>query len=236
MKLEEIKNLDFSNVKGVVKYSFLGLKERYIVQVVFLGLVAILNVFIGKYTMGLEFIPVLAIGFTINLIGTLSIFNKQLSKEYGRLMFLAPINGLEFVLGNILQMFLANLSIGVMCILWASIFAGFVPQMLTSMVISMVFGFLSIYLVLSSGFVIASRYINNSGLKVFLVLIFSMLGTAVFYRILFIILKAFPYIYISLSGWINCNIDIFKLLFTLLALISLQFVAINFIDNKLDIS
>jgi len=156
----------------------------------------------------------------------------QLSKEYGRLLFLAPISGIDFILGNLLELIFINLFITTIVALGAMVNSGNFPSIVLNISLSMSLGTIISYLIITALIAILGSYIRSTALCVLAVIGASIVGNIIYSFIANLILYFLPYMYMTIGKY---ELDIFAIIIDILALIILQIVAANRIDKKLDI-
>ncbi len=93
-KIIKNKSIKMKNIFSIAKYSFRTLRIMYLIEAIILVLALGSSSFLSKFTQGLDLIPAVSILIATNFIAHIIIFSMQLSKEYGRLLFLAPISGI----------------------------------------------------------------------------------------------------------------------------------------------
>lgn len=227
--------LNFKNILGIMKYTFTSLRIVYIIEAVIIGLGLLPNLFISKFSRGVDLIPAISIVLFMNFIAHLIVLSHQLSKEHGRLLFLTPISGGELLLGNFLELLSVDLIISIVLLLWTLLLSGNFPSLLVSITIPTIYGLLLSYLILSSVIAIASSYISSTGLKVLAVILGGILGSSIYNMISNGILRFLPYFYLSFDGIYSGEIDIFAWLLGGVTIVALQILAAYHINKKLDI-
>lgn len=227
--------LNFKNIFGIMKYTFISLRIPYIIEAVILGLAFIPNLFISKISHGVDLIPAISIALTINFIAHLVTLARQLSKEEGRLLSLTPVKGGELLLGNFLELLSVDLVISIVPFLWSYILSGKNPSLLISIILPMMYGLILGYLILAPIIVIASSYIASTGLRVLAVILGCVIGNSIYDFVANGILKLLPYFYFSFEGIYSGEIDIFAFILGLITIVGLYIFAAHNINKKLDI-
>lgn len=227
--------LNFKNIFGIMKYTFISLRIPYIIEAVIWCLAFIPNLFISKISHGVDLIPTISIALIINFVSHLVVLARQLSKEDGRLLSLTPVKGGELLLGNFLELLSVDLVITIIPFLWSYILSGKTPSLLISIIIPMMYGLILSYLALAPIIAIASSYIASTGLKVLAVILGSIIGNSIYDFISKGILKLLPYFYFSFDGVYSGEIDIFAFMLGLLTIVGLYIFAAHNINKKLDI-
>jgi hypothetical protein len=229
------KSIKMKNVLSIVKYTFKTLRIMYLIEAVILVLALGSSSFLSKFTLGLDLIPAVSILITMNFISHIIIFSMQLSKEYGRLLFLTPISGVDFILGNLLELVLVNLFITIIINLGLMVNSGNYSFIILSISLSVSIGTTIAYLIITALIAIIGSYIRSTSLCVLAVIAANIVGSIIYSFISNLILHFLPYAYMVIGKSGAIEIDIFSVLIDTLALIILQFVAANRIDKKLDI-
>lgn len=229
------KSMKIKNILGIAKYTFRTLRIMYLIEAVIIVLALGSSSFLSKYTLGLDLIPSISILLTMNFIAHMIIFSMQLSKEYGRLLFLTPISGIDFILGNLLELILVNLFITIIVTLSAMVNSGNFPSIVLNISLSVSLGTTIAYLIITSLIAILSSYIRSTSLCVLAVIGACIVGDIIYSFIANIILHFLPYVYMTIGKYGAIELDIFAIIIDTLALIILQLVAANRIDKKLDI-
>ena len=227
--------INFNNILGIAKYTFFSNRIIYLIEGIILGLSIILNLFISRFTRGVDLIPAISIALTVNFFSHLVLFFHQLSKEYGRLLFLTPIKGIELIIGNFLEFFSCGLVIVFVSILCSGAAAGKYPSLLTSATLPILFGLSTSYLILSAIIAVVNSYISKTSIQVLITIFACIVGKSIYGLLAKVILKPLPYAYMSISGFYSAEIDIFSWILGAIAIIALQFLAAYHIDKKLDI-
>ncbi len=229
------KSIKIKNILSIVKYTFKTLRIMYLIEAVILVLALGSSSFLSKFTLGLDLIPAISILLTMNFISHMIIFSMQLSKEYGRLLFLTPISGVDFILGNLLELVLVNLFIIIIINLGSMVNSGNYSFIILSISLSVSIGTTIAYLIITALIAIIGSYIRSTSLCVLAVIAANIVGSIIYSFIANLILHFLPYAYMVIGKSGAIEIDIFSVLIDTLALIILQFVAANRIDKKLDI-
>ncbi|HAK42476.1 MAG TPA: hypothetical protein DCM59_06915 [Clostridium sp.] len=229
------KSIKIKNILGIAKYTFRTLRIMYLIEAVIIVLALGSSSFLSKYTLGLDLIPAISILLTMNFISHMIIFSMQLSKEYGRLLFLTPISGIDFILGNLLELVLVNLFIVMILNLGVIVNSGSVSSIVFFLSLSVSVGTTIAYLIITALIAILGSYIRSTSLCVLAVIGACIVGDIIYSFIANIILHFLPYVYMTIGKYGSIEIDIFSVLIDTLAIIILQLVAANIIDKKLDI-
>ena len=234
-KIIKSKSIKMKNIFSIAKYSFRTLRIMYLIEAIILVLALGSSSFLSKFTQGLDLIPAVSILIATNFIAHIIIFSMQLSKEYGRLLFLAPISGIDFILGNLLELIFINLFITIIVALGAMVNSGNFPSIVLNISLSMSLGTIISYLIITALIAILGSYIRSTALCVLAVIGASIVGSIIYSFIANLILYFLPYMYMTIGKYGAIELDIFAIIIDILALIILQIVAANRIDKKLDI-
>lgn len=229
------KSIKIKNILGIAKYTFRTLRIMYLIEAVIIVLALGSSSFLSKYTLGLDLIPAISILLTMNFISHMIIFSMQLSKEYGRLLFLTPISGIDFILGNLLELVLVNLFIVMILNLGVIVNSGSLSSIVFFLSLFVSVGTTIAYLIITALIAILGSYIRSTSLCVLAVIGACIVGDIIYSFIANIILRFLPYVYMTIGKYGAIEIDIFSVLVDTLAIIILQLVAANRIDKKLDI-
>lgn len=234
-KIIKNKSIKMKNIFSIAKYSFRTLRIMYLIEAIILVLALGSSSFLSKFTQGLDLIPAVSILIATNFIAHIIIFSMQLSKEYGRLLFLAPISGIDFILGNLLELIFINLFITIIVALGAMVNSGNFPSIVLNISLSMSLGTIISYLIITALIAILGSYIRSTALCVLAVIGAGIVGNIIYSFIANLILYFLPYMYMTIGKYGAIELDIFAIIIDILALIILQIVAANRIDKKLDI-
>lgn len=233
--LTKSKSIKIKNILNISKYTFRTLRIMYLIEAVILVLALGSSSFLSKFTLGFDLIPAISLLLIINFIAHIIIFSMQLSKEYGRLLFLTPISGIDFILGNLLELILTNSFIVIISNLNIMVNSNNMTSMIFSISLSILFGIIIGYLIITALIAILGSYIKSTALCVLAVIATWIIGDIIYSFISNLLLLLFPYWYITIGKYGAIEVDIFSILINLIALITLQLIAANRIDRKLDI-
>lgn len=223
------------NIINIMKYSFRTLRLTYIIEAVILILGLCSSSLISRFTLGLDLVPTVSIALTINFIAHIILFSCQLSKDHGRLLFLTPIKGIEFILGNFLELLLVNGFIVALISIAGTVNTNGFASELSTISLTIFIGLMVGYLIITALIAIFSCYIKSTILCIFAVIFGSMFGNMIYDLLSRVILYLFPYFYLSIGRLGLIKIDIFSVILDIITLLALQIVAAYMIDKKLDI-
>lgn len=236
MESTSFKISSLKNIVGVAKHTFKSLRITYIIEAAILILSLFSSSFFSRFTLGLDLIPTISILLTINFIAHLIIFSLQISKDHGKLLFLTPIKGIEFIAGHLLELLLVDTFIILVISLVGSLNAHTVASLLITSSFGIFIGLLSAHLIITGTIAIVSSYVRGTGLCVLGVILSCIIGQSIYDLFNNAILRFLPYFYMSLGRLGLIQIDIFSVIIDIISLVGLQIVAAYMIDRKLDIS
>ena len=223
------------NIVNIMKYNFKTLKILYFIELIILIISLVTGRFISMITWGWDIVALVGIVCTINFIASLILFSCQISKEYGRLLFLTEIKGVEFIIGSLLQLVSVNLLSLLLIIIVNLIGIGVVSAKILLVIIGIYIGFTVAYLIITSLIGIVYSYIKNSFFVVITTILVAVIGSFVYEVITSYILGFLPYVYMTIGNNNAIEIDIIEWILGLIVIIGLQIVLGNSIDKKLDI-
>ncbi|MGG7177828.1 hypothetical protein ACQPU1_09555 [Clostridium paraputrificum] len=214
------------NSKGFVK-SLLGICILFIVM----KLIKIPII----YSTGIEIAvasTILGINFIISIVRT----SLQLSKEEGRLLFLAPIKGREYIIAKYLEFIINQVVTGGVVVL-ATQFLGAPANILSISIMSIsaiIVGTTTLYVIITSFIVITASYTSSTPICIIGTIIATITFISIGDIITFMINKFVPYVYLIINDTIE--IGIVSLAVSLLGILILIIVSIKHFDNKFEIS
>lgn len=220
------------NILNIMKYSFNSLKLLYFIEAIIIGIGLVVSMLISRFTGGLDTLVLVSLIATMNFVAHIILFAKQLSKDNGNLLFLAPIKGIEFIVGNLFEMAIINLV--VVAIMSIINYKGLNFGILVTN-ISISIEFISIYLVITALIGIIAPYIRNKFLSVITIIILSSVGSGIYNSFIWIVSKVTPYVYMTIGKNNTIEIDLIEVAIGIVAIIFLQILAARSIDKKLDI-
>ncbi|MGL5353808.1 MAG: hypothetical protein ACRDA5_10875, partial [Clostridium sp.] len=154
------------NVLNIIKYSFNSLKLLYFIEAIILIIGGVISILISRFTGGLDTIVLVSVMATMNFIAHFILFAKELSKDNGNLLFLAPIKGIEFIIGNLLELVIVNI---IIVAIMSLINIGSFNMELLQINISISIGLITAYLIITSLIGIVAPYIRNKFLSVIVI-------------------------------------------------------------------
>lgn len=221
------------NVLNIMKYSFKGLRVFYFIELIVMVIGVASSRLIANFTGGWDIIALVSVIFTTNFIGSIILFSTEVSKENGRLLFLTPIKGIEFIIGNLLQLIVVDLAVLFITLISNVINTGSINMYILLIAAVIAYGLLLGYLVITSLIAIIASYIKNTFTAVVSVIFTCMIGSIIYETITCIILGILPHVYMTIGNRIS--IDLLSVILSTITLIALQVIAAKHIDKKLDI-
>lgn len=225
----------FKYIIGTATHTFKSLKIIYIIEAIILLIGLFSNHFFSQFTKSLDLIPTVATLLTMNFVAHLIVFSLQVSKDHGKLLFLTPVKGIEFILGHFLELLLVDSFIIVVTSFVGSINSHSIASTLITSSLGILLGLLSAHLLLTGTIAIVSCYIRSTGLCILGVILCCSIGESIYSWINNTIISFLPYFYLSIGKLGIIEIDIFSVVIDIIALVGLQIVAAYMIDKKLDI-
>lgn len=222
------------NVLNLMKYGFKGLRIFYFVELIVMVIGVASSRVIADFTGGWDIIALVSVVFTTNFIGAIILFSTQLSKENGRLLFLTPIKGSEFIIANLLQLIVVDLVVLFITLISNVINTGSINIDILLIAAVIAYGLLLAYLIITPLIAIIASYIKNTFTVVMTVIFTAMIGNLIYEIITWIISGVLPYVYMTIGNRIEINI--LEVILSTVILIALQVIAGKHIDKKLDIS
>ena len=207
------------NIINLIKYNLKSQRIALIIEAIIITLGLPLGMLFGLIFPGeFYYIPVISVALTINFIVAIVKYIKSLSSEDGRMIFMAPISGWQFILAKFLEFLIIQVSaIILVCILTilsnGDIFSIF------KIATSILLGLSTSYIFITSFIVIVSCYFNKVSMRVFMTIVSMIL--------------LLPYFYVSIGNLITFNI--INMIIDLIAYFALIAGSIYCLDNKLDI-
>lgn len=235
MEVLKIKQISLKSILSIAKHTFKTLRIIYIIEGFLLALSLFSNNFFSQFTLGIDLISMVSILLTANFISHIIVFSLQISKEHGNLLFLTPINGIEFILGHLLELITINLLIITITTIVGSLNTNTFTSFLTTSSFFLFIGLITAHLIISAFICIVSSYIKNTGLCVLAVIICCGIAQSIYFIFSKVILSFLPYFYVSVNIFGTVHIDIFSVVLNIIAIVTLQLIAAYMIDKKLDI-
>ncbi len=220
------------NIGNVIKYSIRGLRNLYIIEVILLVLSFIGGSFITRFTMGFDTIAMLSIIIVGNFIAHIIVFSCQVSKDYGRLLFLTPIKGSEFIIAKILELGIVQLVVIIINTLAVIINGGKVQEILF-ISISLGLTLLLAYIIIISLIIIYGSYFNSVALVIVSIILSINFGGIILGFLTNRLFRVLPYIYLRFGLFMEINL--FEVLIYGGVVLALVMFAKKLLDTRLDI-
>lgn len=184
----------------------------------------------ASFIIGIIFIvPTVLCIMSINFVISIINFSKQLSKDRGRLLFITPVKGGEFMVAKYLEFIVTNLPFFIVAIIPIMKIATNRIDVSTSMIICFFGGILMTYMIITSLIVIARSYVN----KTILVVILVITGLMVLGGLKDAIEYMLPDAYSSIN---EVNFGLVKPILDIIIMIILSIFASENLNSKLDIN
>lgn len=220
------------NIGNVIKYSMRGLRNLYIVEGILLVLSFIGGGFITRFTMGFDSMAMLSIIVVGNFIAHIIVFSCQISKEYGKLLFLTPIKASEFIIAKILELGIVQLVVVGVNTLGVIINGGKAQEILF-ISISLGLSLLVAYIIIISLTIIYGTYFNSVALVIVLVILSMNFGGIILGFLTNRLFRVLPYMYLRFGFFVEINV--FEFLIFGGVILTLIMFAKKLLDRRLDI-
>lgn len=232
------------NIVNIIKYNIRESAILYSIEVGLLLLVCIIAKFsnignfinIGNGFSGIPtssfiisvlfIIPTAVCIMSINFVIAIINFSKQISKDRGRLIFMTPVKGGEFMVAKYLEFIVTNLPFFIVAII--PIISIEINPISIDIIVPF-FGMLMTYIIITSLIVIARSHVNKTILVVILVIIGLMLVGGLTDSIKYML----PNAYISIN---EVNFELIKPISNIIIMIILSIFASKNLNSKLDIN
>ena len=208
----------------------------YIIGLVFLLLNSI--GFLTKIPIVSQIISLLNVAFivtflAINLIWSIVRFQAQISNEKGKLLFTFPIKSSEFIISKIIEFIIIQGGVLIVAYVISLISTYDIAKLINISSTAVMFGTTVAYILIISLIIVFSSYINNKALSMIAVLIGGSIIQGIVGGAIKIVTNLLPYIYIRIGTFIE--IDVIYTILSSLWIIFIVWVAIYYLDKKLDI-
>ncbi|MBU3131725.1 hypothetical protein KPL39_02835 [Clostridium gasigenes] len=223
------------NILNIMKYSFKSLKILYFIEFLILLVGLVSGKFLSQFTGGWDVLAIVSTIATMNFISYIILFSKQISKDYGYLLFLTPIKGIEFIVGHLLGLVSANLIVIIIALIVNLINIGEINSGILQASVTVIMGLITAYLIITALIGIFSSYIRNKFLSIIAIIIIFSIGSLIYDFITSIILSIMPYVYITIGNSNIIEIDVISSILGILTVLALQIIAGKYIDKKIDI-
>ncbi|MBU3103132.1 hypothetical protein [Clostridium gasigenes] len=223
------------NILNIMKYSFKSLRILYFIEFLILLVGLVSGKFLSQFTGGWDVLAIVSTIATMNFISYIILFSKQISKDYGYLLFLTPIKGIEFIVGHLLGLVSANLIVIIIALIVNLINIGEINSGILQTSVTVIIGLITAYLIITALIGIFSSYIRNKFLSIIAIIIIFSIGSLIYDFITSIILSIMPYVYITIGNSNIIEIDVISSILGILTVLALQIIAGKYIDKKIDI-
>lgn len=223
------------NILNIMKYSFKSLRILYFIEFLILLVGLVSGKFLSQFTGGWDVLAIVSTIATMNFISYIILFSKQISKDYGYLLFLTPIKGIEFIVGHLLGLVSANLIVIIIALIVNLINIGEINSGILQTSVTVIMGIITAYLIITALIGIFSSYIRNKFLAIIAIIIIFSIGSLIYDSITSIILSIMPYVYITIGNSNIIEIDVISSILGILTVLALQIIAGKYIDKKIDI-
>lgn len=221
------------NIVNIIKFDIINKKVQLIIEAaVILFFTIQLSTFWSWIPSEYTFIPVISVILLISLISTIVKFMKSISSEEGRLLFLAPIKGWEFLFAKYIGFTIEGITIVVLTIIGAAISGGELG-MLAVTSISILWAFLILLIFITTLSIIYKSYFNSTGICIILTVITMVVVSGVISILELICYIALPSVYLIIGDFLEINL--FNSFVYIVIFVGLIYMSINHIDKKLDI-
>lgn len=221
------------NIVNIIKIDIINKKVQLIIQnAVILFFIIQLSTIWSWISSEYIFIPVISVTLIISLISAIVKFMKSISSEEGRLLFLAPIKGWEFLAAKYIGFLIDGTVLILLSIVGAAISGGEL-SMLSVTAISILCFSLILLILITTLTIIYKSYFNSTGICIILTVItMGILGGAI--SILQLICYiALPSLYLIVGEVLEINL--FNSFINIVIFSGLIYLSIKCIDEKLDI-
>lgn len=221
------------NIISIIKYDFKSQKTQIIIQMGIL-IFLVLQSFWGNswFPAEFKFIPIVSIFLLINLIVSIVKYIRGITTDEGRLLFMAPIKGWEYVLSKYIEYIVASVIIALIALIGVILGDGSSQLYIISSV-GMIFGFTGILILITSFATIYNSHFNKKSVSVILTIVSLVLYGLVVSILQIAGLFVFPRVYMIVGNFFEINI--FESIIEILSICILVYLNIYHIDKKLDI-
>lgn len=221
------------NIINIIKFDIINKKAQLIIgSGIVLFFIMQLSIFWRWIPSEFIFIPIICVVLLVSLISTIVRFMKCISAEEGRLVFLVPIKGWEFLSAKYVGFILEGIWFIILTCLGCIITGGKISLLLITSV-SVLWGFLILFLLVSTLSIIYKSYFNNNGICIVLVAISIIIFGGVTSILELISYVALPSIYLIIGEILEINL--FNIFIDIIIFAGLLYMSVNHIDKKLDI-
>lgn len=221
------------NTINIIKYNLREQKNLFIIEGSILLLFTILSL-VAPSWFSLSILMVTAVStiLTVNFIIGIIRFAKGISAEEGRVLFLAPIKGWQYLLAKNLENLIIQSAIVLLAYI-CTIISGDGGSLVGIVGLSTGFGLTISYIFITSFMPIVSSYFRKTFVRVIITII-AFIIYGIFGLIIEILTyELLPYVYMIIGDFVEINL--LSTVFNLIGFGAIIWIAIYHIDNKLDI-
>lgn len=228
------------NIISIIKFNIFNKIRLIIWGIAFLVLIMLFGIF-RIFNVPVEIVGINSVAVGASLLGVYFILSLlkmcvQLSKERGRMLFMAPIKGWEYLSAKIIEFAIIQVIAGSIIVL-VSILGGVTDEFLTVILIpiyGVVYGTIVGYIVVASFIILFASYIKSLPLCI-LATFFGVTIISVLAQIIIRMVSGlFPYVYIAINDIIY--IDVISTVLGLGAMVLLFIIASKEFDDSLEIN
>lgn len=217
---------------NIIKYNLKEQKNIFIIESTILLVFTILSFIVPNWvTVSVFMIPSISTMLAVNFIIGIIRYSRCISSEEGRILFLAPIKGWEYMLAKNLEFIVIQLSVIVLACLGTAL-SGTSVTLVGIVGISTGFGLTIAFILITAFIPIVSSYVHLTLLKVVMTII-ALIVYSIWTIIIEVLAYLMPYIYMEIGNFTRINL--ISALINLISFSVIIWISIYHIDNKLDI-
>ncbi|NLK96241.1 MAG: hypothetical protein GX275_13820 [Clostridiales bacterium] len=189
---------------------------------------------IGDFKLNVFIVPLISVILIVNAIKHIVNFVRQMSKEDGRFLFLAPIKGKDFFASKYINFIFYQVAYTIIILLLRYIAGASESEMSlnTIVALSIVIGMFVLFIAITTIVTIISSIFDKVWINVTLSIVFVNIAISLISVISIGIAKLLPYVYIMIN---NTKYDLIYILLSMVQYIILIAISIKFFDKKLEI-
>lgn len=217
---------------NIIKYNLREQRNLFIIEGSILVILTILSLVIPSWvSVPVFIIPTISTMLAVNFIISIIKFAQGISSDEGRVLFLAPIKGWQYLFAKNLEFIITQASV---------ILLGYIGTLVSSEGSSLVaivglstgFGLTIAYVLITAFIPIVASYFRKTFVRVVMTII-AFVVYSIFGFIIEIVSYFLPYVYMSIGDFTEINLV--GILLNLISFGIVIWLAIYHIDNKLDI-
>lgn len=222
-----------NNILNIIKLDIKNKKVQLIIEAAVILFFTIQFSVFGRWIPSeVTFIPIICVILLVNLISSIVKFMKCISTEEGRLLFMAPIKGWEFLCAKYMEFFIEGLLLIIITAIGTLISGGKITLLMMSS-LSIIKGFLIFFILVTTLEIVFKSYFSNNGVCIILTTVSMALFGGMLSILQLIHYIALPSIYIIIGETIELNL--FNVFVEIIAFGILIYMAVYHVDKKLDI-